>query len=108
MCIRDRQDDTKPNAASDIWSFGMLIYFVLFKINPYERSKLKEEKQDDVASEADLDSAMIDIAKKCLKVDPFSRPTIHKLYDDLTSTCAKVISICRTVLTLLYIPSLFF
>lgn len=78
------QDNTKPNAASDVWSFGMLIYFVLFKINPYERSKLKEERQDEVTPEAELDSAMIDIAKQCLKVDPLSRPTIHKLYDDLT------------------------
>lgn len=82
MAKPGRAHDSK----TDIWSFGMLLYFIVFGIDPdkyaenYNLSVLMKKgsvKYD--AKRAEKSMELIGVMKTCLQVDPKERPTAAEL-----------------------------
>ena len=74
------------NSKTDSWSFGMLVYFLVFGIHA-EKYKLNHNLAKMVRSgdikydegRASMYPELVSILKKCLKVDPNDRPTAPEL-----------------------------
>jgi len=74
------------DAKTDIWSFGMVLYFIIFGIHPdshpgnHKLADLLRKgnvKYDEARAQEYPD--LVDLMKKCLKVNPKSRPSAAEL-----------------------------
>eukprot|EP00826_Nyctotherus_ovalis_P055174 TRINITY_DN7312_c0_g1_i5.p1 TRINITY_DN7312_c0_g1~~TRINITY_DN7312_c0_g1_i5.p1 ORF type:complete len:138 (-),score=38.33 TRINITY_DN7312_c0_g1_i5:148-561(-) len=76
------------NSMTDIWSFGMLLYFVMFGLHRYDlpefalptaEKELVFDWEADVAKRPGISKELYMIMVRCLKYKPSERPTAPQL-----------------------------
>jgi len=78
--------DAESSSASDVWSFGMLIYFIQFKESLYKLNYPDDLQEGDIKiPTSDHNPRLTNIMKRCLNVNPSLRSSIHNLHDELIS-----------------------
>jgi serine/threonine protein kinase len=85
------------DSKTDIWSFGMLLYYIIFEIHPNEHPQnhnmVKLLKTGDVKydnARAQMYPQLVDLMNKCLKSNPKQRPTaLELLMNPIFSTYIK-------------------
>jgi len=95
--------------ASDVWSFGMLVFEIVFLKSPYQGYGdpdilnavliLKELPYDEDALPSACPTALLEAMKACLDFAPAARPRFSKLAQDLGSSGTAAAALSEEITT---------
>ncbi|CAN3355762.1 serine/threonine-protein kinase Env7p [Diutina catenulata] len=88
--LLDVATNTTITEATDIWSLGCVLYCCCFGYSPFEKLELEQGANLNIAiaqakytipANTEYSSALLDMIKSCLQLDPHKRPKIDELLE---------------------------
>lgn len=90
--LLDVRTGSTINEKVDIWSYGCLLYALMYTVNPFEYMEMNQganmslaiaQGKFDFPNDPEYNDALKDLIRSCLNVDPQARPSVDELIHSL-------------------------